>query len=105
MFSPFGRRAMGVMLPFVTVSLLIGLPSCAAHRAAILGDPALESATQVHRVGVAGYTTSDGHYHRFDGHMIQTPDSLVFLRSATPTRFAAAGLLALGVMAGQGVTP
>lgn len=85
------RRAMRVMLSFVTVPVLIGLSSCAAHRIATLGDPALSDATQAHRVAIAGYTMSDGHYHPFDGYVFQTADSLIFVRPPTRPRFTAAG--------------
>jgi hypothetical protein len=79
-----------VMRAVVTVPFLAGLLSCAAHRVAAPGDAKLEAATETHRIRVAGYTMKDGSYHRFDGYVTHTADSLVFVQPAGSGRLAAA---------------
>jgi hypothetical protein len=79
-----------VMRAVVTVPFLAGLLSCAAHRVAAPGDAKLEAATEAHRIRVAGYTMKDGSYHRFDGYVTHTADSLVFVQPAGSGRLAAA---------------
>jgi hypothetical protein len=78
-----------VVRALVTMSVLAGLLSCAAYRAAAPDDPRLAQDAAQPRVRVAGYITSDGSYHRFDGHLTQTADSLVFVRSSSGARLTA----------------
>jgi hypothetical protein len=67
-----------------TLALSAGLSSCAVHRVVVPADPRLTEKTgRADRVVVAGYTTTDGRYHRFNGYLALTGDSLVLTHPAT----------------------
>jgi len=75
----------------VTVPVLAGQLSCAAHRTAATGDAKLvKDAEHAPGVRVAGYTMNDGSYHPFNGYLVHASDSLVFVRPADSERFRAA---------------
>jgi hypothetical protein len=74
----------------MTLALLAGLNSCAAYRAVMPDEPRLtENAARAGGIIVAGYTTSDGRYHRFDGTLTLEGDSLVLTPRAPVMRVTA----------------
>jgi len=92
---PMRRRAAHILDLFMhttsIITVVAGLVSCAAYRAVAPGDPKLAGDPAEHRVRVAGYTASDGSDHRFDGYVIETADSLVFVRSSSRTGLTGTG--------------
>jgi hypothetical protein len=67
--------------------LLVSLTSCAAHRVVSIGDRSLDTTSGLaHRARVAGYTTSDGRYHRFDGYLRLAGDSVVLVQPSIRSR-------------------
>lgn len=77
-----GRRKNGTKASLAAGALLfILLPatliSCAAYRVA--EGPSLTEGNDGSRLRVAGYTTTDGHHHSFDGYLRSAGDSITFV--------------------------